>query len=202
MSAGLTLQHVNVKLFAVDPAAVNLEDYSAVFNAWIQAQDMDELLVDVADYRHVHHGPGILLIGHEADYGLDNTHGRLGLLYNRKAPVQGRAAERLAQALATALRAARRLEQGQGLRFNTGELLLFVNDRLIAPNNEATLAALQPALDEALGALFGGRAYSAARNPDPRERFSLHITTPAALTLEALLANIDPAAEPTRAAAP
>ena len=44
---------------------------------------MKKLLLDVADYKHVQEGPGIVLIGHEADYSLDLGGGRAGLVYDR-----------------------------------------------------------------------------------------------------------------------
>ena len=187
----MDLQHINVKLFVAEPETVDLEAYAVVFNQWIQAQDFEELLVDVADYRHVHHGPGVLLIGHEADYSLDNTGGRLGLLYNRKAPVEGSPAERLAQALRAALRAARRLEQDQGLQFHTRELLILVNDRLLAPNTEATFAAVTPALTTVLDTLYAGAGYSLSRSLDPRERFNVSVRVEAALGVETLLGNLE-----------
>ena len=85
----MNVQHINLKLFIANPEAVKLEEFGAVFNNWIQRRVTLELLIDVADYLHVHNGPGILLIGHEADYSLDNRAGRLGLLYNRKAQLDG-----------------------------------------------------------------------------------------------------------------
>jgi len=33
------------------------------------------LLIDVADYAHVPDGPGVILIGHDVDYGIMNRHG-------------------------------------------------------------------------------------------------------------------------------
>jgi hypothetical protein len=186
----MDLQHVNVKVFAAEPAAVDLADYSAIFNAWIQAQDMEELLVDVADYRHVHHGPGMVLIGHEANYSLDESGGRLGLLYNRKARVGGGPAAALRQAIGSALRAARRLENEHGLRFKADELHIVVNDRLLAPNTAATLTALQPALEAVLAALYAGAALSIERDPEPRERFNLHVSARASLNINDLLQNL------------
>ena len=85
----MNLQHINIKFYLEHPETVNLADFDTVFNSWIQGQRLEELLIDVADYLHVHHGPGILLIGHEADYSLDNRAGRLGLLYNRKEQLDG-----------------------------------------------------------------------------------------------------------------
>ena len=55
-----------------------------VFHQWVGEKSMDELLIDVADYRHVSDGPGILLVGLEGDYGIEEAGGRFGLRYTRK----------------------------------------------------------------------------------------------------------------------
>ena len=60
-----------------------------VFHRWIREQAMPELLIDVADYSHVPAGPGVMVIGHEANYSVDNRENRLGLLYNRRAALEG-----------------------------------------------------------------------------------------------------------------
>src|SRR6266545_7349884 len=137
----MNIQHVNVKFYLEGPETVNLADYAAIFNAWIQQQRLEELLIDVADYLHVHNGPGIMLIGHEADYSLDHRAGRLGLLYNRKAQLDGTTHEKLAQAVRAALTAAQILEKENGLKFNGSEVQLIVNDRLLVPNIAETFAA-------------------------------------------------------------
>src|SRR5437762_11882508 len=103
------IQHVRVKIFASE-AAVDLGDAIPVFHRWIQDRVCPEMLIDVADYRHVPRGPGVLLIGHEANYSLDNAKGRLGLLYSRK-QAGGSAQENLSQAWDSAVAACRLLEQ-------------------------------------------------------------------------------------------
>ena len=107
----MNTQHINVKFFIENPESVNLADYSAVFNLWIQKHALEELLIDVADYLHVHNGPGLMLIGHEADYSLDNRAGRLGLLYNRKEQLEGTIQEKFAQAVCADLTADQLLEK-------------------------------------------------------------------------------------------
>jgi hypothetical protein len=130
----MNVQHVNVKFFLQNPETIELAGYAAVFNSWIQQQRLEELLIDVADYLHVHHGPGMMLIGHEADYSLDHRAGRLGLLYNRKAQVEGTTQEKLTQAVRAALTAAQILERENGLRFDGSEIQVIINDRLLVPN--------------------------------------------------------------------
>src|SRR5215217_8367879 len=123
----MNVQHINVKFFIENAETVNLADYPAIFNSWIQKHTLQELLVDVADYLHVHHGPGIMLIGHEADYSLDQRAGRLGLLYNRKGQLNGTSLEKLAHAARAALTAAQILEQENGLKFIGSEVQVIVN---------------------------------------------------------------------------
>src|SRR5208283_4300849 len=106
----MEFQHVNVKLFLKNAEELDLEALIPVFHRWIQAQAKGELLLDVADYRHVHSGPGVVLIGHQGNYCLDNTGGRLGVRYNRKAVLEGNDQDRLVQATQAALDACRRLE--------------------------------------------------------------------------------------------
>jgi hypothetical protein len=187
-------QHLTVKFFLAEPEGLDLEPFIGVFNGWIQAQAFEGLLVDVADYRHVHHGPGLVLIGHEANVSLDQSAGRPGLLYHRKARVDGPPAGRVRQALAAALRAALKLERENGLRFDGAEVELAVNDRLHAPNTDATFESARPALEEALDGLYAGAAYRLARTSrDPRERFTVHATASAPFSLEALARNLEAA---------
>src|SRR5512135_1672491 len=156
----MNVQHINIKFFIENPEEVKLEKYSGVFNNWIQRGVMPELLIDVADYIHVHNGPGVILIGHEADYSLDNRAGRLGLLYNRKAPLEGTTQEKLAQAARAALTAAHLLEKENGVKFSGREAEVILNDRLLVPNTTDTFAALEPELKTFFEALYNGTGYS------------------------------------------
>ena len=114
----MELQHVNVKLYVENPEGTDLEVLIPVFHNWIQDQVCEELLIDVADYRHVHQGPGVVLIGHEANYSLDNTDNRLGVRYNRKALIAGSNQDRFTQATRAALTAYRRLDSDPRVQEN------------------------------------------------------------------------------------
>jgi len=172
-------QHVRVKIFARRP--VDLDGAIPVFHRWIQEHACPEMLIDVADYRHVPNGPGVLLIGHEAAYSLDNTRGRLGVLYSRKL-AGGSAQENLAQAFDAALTAARRLQaepefQGK-LQFNPGDCEISINDRLLAPNTPDTYLSLKPELDRFLTERWGAGSYSIEPRGEPRELFCVHVQNP------------------------
>jgi hypothetical protein len=186
----MNVQHLNIKFYLENPETVNLADYAAVFNTWIQQQRLEELLIDVADYLHVHHGPGIMLIGHEADYSLDNRAGRLGLLYNRKAQLDGTTQDKLVQAVRAALTAAQLLEQENGLRFNGSEVQVIINDRLLVPNTEETFDSLEPDLKRFFGRLYAGANYVLTHNADLRERFTVDVKTASSFDIATLLKHL------------
>jgi len=187
----IELQHINVKLMVKDPENVDLEAVVPVFHTWIQGQIFDELLLDVADYSHVPDGPGIVLIGHEADYALDNTGGRLGVRYNRKAPAPGSNRERLVQATRAAVIAFQRLEQGFNLHFNEREIEIVINDRLLAPNTNVSRQAAEPDLREFLDQLLAGAGYSLQYPTERRKLFGVSVTTAREFSIEELLANLN-----------
>jgi hypothetical protein len=175
----MQLQHVNVKLLVQSGGAARLEPLIPVFHNWIETQNGDELLIDVADYTHVPAGPGVVLIGHEGNYSVDNTDNRLGVRYNRKAALDGGNQECLAQAARAALTACRRLEGEPHLdgkfRFNGQDIEIFVNDRLIAPNTAATRAAFDADFHSFSQKLFRGKEYSISYGDDPRSLFTAYI---------------------------
>lgn len=191
----MNIQHVNIKFYLENPENVHLADYGPVFNTWIQNQRLEELLIDVADYLHVHNGPGMMLIGHEADYSLDNRAGRLGLLYNRKEQLEGTTQEKLAQALRATLIAAQILEEENGLTFNGSEVQVIINDRLLVPNTDEAFAALEPELRAFFGRLYSGAEYLLVHHNDPRERFTVNVKTESNFKLEELLKNLSVEAE-------
>jgi len=185
------MQHFNVKIFAREPVEIDLAELIPVFHRWIQENSCDELLIDVASCRHLHGGPGVLLIGHEANYSLDNAYDRLGLLYNRKAPVEGGPQAGLRQAFHAALHACFLLEREETLRgklrFDAGDCEVIVNDRLLAPNTEETLAMLRPDLEAVFNALHGPGAWTIERKAEPRERFRVGVRATAPLKPSAVL---------------
>jgi hypothetical protein len=169
-----TMQHVNIKIFAEQAEGLDCTAAIAVFQRWIQAGGLPETLVDVADYSHVPAGPGVLLIGHEANYSLDHARNRAGLLYARKAAGDGEPVRALRQAYDAALNAANRLEAEpefwSRLRFNPGEIEITLNDRLLHPNTEESWQSVRPAVEAFLDGLFGSGAWQLAREGGPRER--------------------------------
>jgi hypothetical protein len=190
----MQLQHVNVKLLVQNPQDVDLEPLIPVFQSWIQEPSNGELLLDVADYRHVEAGPGVVLIGHEGNYSVDNTDNRLGVRYNRKAVLNGSNQDRLEQAARAALSACRRLEEeprlGGKLRFNGREFEIFINDRLLAPNSDETRKAVNSDLRAFSQKLFQGSEFSISYENDPRKLFAATLKTEKPISVADLLQRL------------
>jgi hypothetical protein len=190
----MDLQHVNVKLLLQHPGEVDLEPLIPIFHGWIQNQVWEEMLLDVADYRHVDAGPGVIVIGHQADYSVDNTDNRLGVRYNRKTALDGTNQDRLAQATRSALKACQRLESEPSLdgkvRFNGQEIEVFINDRLVAPNRDTTREALSSEFQNFFQKLFGGSEYSLSYGRDPRRLFAVSVKTSRPFAVADLLNNL------------
>lgn len=66
------------------PNGVDIDGIIPVFHGWIQRGAVPGALIDVADYRHVHNGPAVMLIAHELDYTLDLAQGGIGMTVTRK----------------------------------------------------------------------------------------------------------------------
>jgi hypothetical protein len=188
------LQHINVKLQLEHPEKLDLDAVIHVFHSWIQDQVCEELLLDVTDYRHVHHGPAVVLIGHEADYSIDNTDGRLGVRYNRKAPLDRNNQDRLAQGVRAALAAIECLQKDIRLNgkcnFNGRDVELFVNDRLLAPNGPETRHALESEFLAFARDLFGGVKHAMTFESDRRRLFGATIKAEQRVTVADLLENL------------
>jgi hypothetical protein len=191
----MNLQHVNVKLPLANPAELHLDPLIPIFHSWIRDKVFDELLLDIADYQHVPGGPGVVLIGFDGDYSVDNTDHRLGVRYNRKTPLDGSNQDRLKQAARAALIAAQRLEADSRLngmlRISGQEIEIFFNDRLLAPNTEATRKAAEPELKIFLQTLFRGADFSISYPTDSRKLFGAAARTSQPFSATDLLANLD-----------
>jgi hypothetical protein len=144
---------IGVKFFFTS-STKPLKDFIPVFHGWIQQQALPgHMLLDVHDYSHVHHGPGILLVAHEANLSIDEAEGSRGLAYIRKQPAS------LKEIIAAANEAAKLL----GEPFDAGTFEVFVNDRLA----NVTVAQIAEAT--------GGKA--TPKQTDPRARLTFVVKT-------------------------
>ena len=169
----MDLQKLGIKFFMTNPNAVPVLDFIPVFQKWIQGQVIpNHMLIDIHNYSHIHNGPGILLVAHEGNFSIDMADARTGLLYYRKQPN--------GDAVKTALHACALLEKepafGGRIQFRKDEVEVVANDRLVAPNEDATLAELEPVLSAALKGALGAKNFRISRtSSDPKERFSARV---------------------------
>lgn len=187
------LQRINIKVYFEDAQALSAEESFRIFNSWIPTTP-DEVLIDVADYSHVPEGPVTLLVGHDANYSIDNYHAELGLLYSRKQPADGDLSTRLTSALRAVLKACQRLEAEPSLagkvKFRGSEILLIANDRLNAANDAESENALRAELEPVLAKLFAGAEYAIERDATPQLRLNLRIRAKTDANTATLLGNL------------
>ncbi len=185
----MELQHINVKIHMAAPAEPRLDESILIFHRWIREKKTPEMLIDVADYAHVPLGPGVMVIGHEASYSIDiGAENRPGLLYNAKVKREGANADRIAHALGQAVRAADLLEQDElwkgKVKFQTDEIEIVVNDRLLAPNDPSTYEAVKGDIDEGIKRVLGANDFSAEyAQGDSRRRFTVIVRCSAGVSV-------------------
>ncbi len=177
------IYRLGAKVHLVGTEGIDFGDFIEVFNRWIQDQPIaGHLLIDVHDYRHVQHGPGVLLVGHQGNFSLDFGAGRPGLVYYRKQPLGSDLSSNVRAVLVTLLRACRLLEDSSGVevKFATGEVEVFANDRLLAPNKKDAKASFQEALTSVLHVIANGNGECLLQEGDPRERLAVTLKFPEA----------------------
>lgn len=191
----MALQKVNVKLFAENREELPLPHFIEVFNSWIQRSDGD--YYDLADYSHMHTGPGIILVSHAVNISVDETGNRRGLLYNQKGLLNGSNRENLRRIFRLALENCRKLEKESSLqgrlRFVGNEALVIINDRLLAPNTPETFDAVKLDLEEFARELYAGTAFTLEHCNDRRQRFSVLLRGEGEFDVSKLLKNLEQA---------
>jgi hypothetical protein len=173
----MNIERFCIKFFTRPGPDINEASFIDIFHEWIRLKKLGGILLDVADYRHVPQGPGVMLITHEINFAMDHTDGRFGLLAQRKLG-QGRShRECLLEVLRATVALGALLEtdprmQGK-LSFEAGLFEYISNDRLTAPNDDATFAAIQSDLAAAAAFIYPKRGVSITRvQNDPRARLT------------------------------
>lgn len=172
-------KRISIKFHAEAAPGFDIAQVVPVFHRWVREHAVEnELLIDVADYKHVVDGPGILLVGHEADYGLELVDGKLGLLYTRKREVGDSLTGAFQTLFAQSQAAARRLESEPelaGLRIHTDAADVAVLDRLHFENSDEGVDAIGPALEEVLAGVYSGGATARRVENDPRQPLTVRV---------------------------
>lgn len=191
VSQFVQLHRLSVRYFVVGGTPPDLEKAAPMFHSWIQERKLPGVLIDVADYRHVHQGPGVVLIGHDADWGIDAAAGRIGLLHTQKRWVDGDLPGRVETLLRGAIAAMKLIEADPAFagacRFDVGRAEIALLDRLRAPNDAAVAESARGAVVAAASVVYGGRAVQAARvEGDARDALKLRVEVAGSPPLAAL----------------
>ncbi len=188
----MELQKLNVKIFTTEPSKVPLTNFIDIFHRWIQ--ETDGVYHDVADYSHMVAGPGIVLVAKDAHVSIDETDHRHGLVYSQKSLLGGSNRDKLRSVLSSALVNCRRLEKepslGGKLKFNTSEILIWINDRLAAPNTEEAFQQINPEINALANRLYNEGKIDLAHDRDPRKPLNARIRSLVATDLETLLERL------------
>lgn len=191
----MAFHRMSVKYFVSEPEALDLAPLIGVFHSWIQKKCLDGQPIDVADYRHVFQGPGVMLIGHEFDYALDMGQGRPGLCYVRKRAMTGELSGDLGVAFHAVLVGCRMLTDERKIQppltFHTDEVILTLVDRLRAPNQKATIDVVRDEVSKFLNQLYGSSQVRVeADASDARGLCSLRIKAQTTSDLDTLLERL------------
>jgi hypothetical protein len=173
------LKQFDIRIAAKTWKGVDTDAFMGVLQRWIQKHSIPGVLIDVADYGHIHHGHGTILIAHEYNLSADYADGNLSLLLRVKRPAEATLAARIEAALRLAVQACGLLEQepefAGKLNFDRASFVFVANDRLLAPNTDATYAALKPVVEAAAKAALGGIGRMERVPNDPRERMTAQV---------------------------
>jgi len=163
---------------------VDLEPYVGVFHDWIRQSALEGLLIDVASYAHVPNGPGVVLIGHEFDYGVRIALGRVELTCRHKRDPKGEG-DVLRRCLRQLLRAAQLLERATKLSeapcFRASDLVFRSNDRLCCPNTPEVRSRVARSVGGVFCRALGIGNLDVASVGAEREALTLLFKRPAAL---------------------
>jgi hypothetical protein len=192
----LKANKVVIKLYLAEGVSVDQAEYIPVFHRFIREKIVPDIWIDVADYRHVHEGPGVMMIGHETNFAMDQGAGRTGLLFNRKRGDLGGLAENLNHAINSTLVLAKAMEEAPefkgALRFSTGRLYIGINDRLLAPNEVSTHVAVDALLKNSCTTIYGDETLSIEPVEERRELFGVHLSMQDAPALETMIERLQP----------
>lgn len=186
----MDIERFCLKFFA-RPGHVDEARFIPVFHEWIRLKSLPGTLIDVADYRHVPEGPGIMLISHEVNFAMEHGGGQFGLSAQRKSGSGANHQEwilDLAKRMAlfsSLLQSDARV--GSQLQLEGGSFLYLANDRLHAPNTAEAFAAIQPDLEAAASVFYGGQPVTVTRvQNDPRDRLAARVESTGAVELATL----------------
>ena len=191
-------QRLKIRFGISQATPVDLDKVIPIFHSWIQKEKAPATMIDVADYKHVPAGPGVMLVGHADDLGLDNGsrigEEQQGFYYVRK---HGRLedelplAERLQEIWLLAIQAGALLEAEPDLDIAIDPCNFEVSllDRLLYPHTAANIDEAESEVSSFLSRSLGGSDFTLVRSDtDFRESLSWLAKSSERMSLDTLAA--------------
>lgn len=173
----MDLERFAIKFFTRSEADVDEASLIDIFHDWIRLKRLNHVMLDVADYRHVPNGPGVMLVTHEVNYAMDRENGEFGLYAQRKRGDEATTQEKLLGLVKSTAQFGSLLESdsriGGKLKLEGGKFHYIANDRLNAPNTEEAFNTIKPELEAIATQIYPGKSVSVSRlNNDPGARLT------------------------------
>lgn len=172
------------------PSDLDIGGLIPVLHRIIQQRALDEIWIDVVDYRHVEDGPALLLVSHDAYFGIEHNARRSTVLYRRRRPHDGAVHERLREAADRLLRFAEYLQGEEalsGTTWRSDRWILSLHDRLLAPGGAPLGTAFEDALQCFQHRLWGSQEVVRRQAQDPAGPMAVAFSAEAHEPLETLL---------------
>lgn len=189
-------QRIKIRFGTAQSTPLNLDNLIPVFHRWIQEEKTPSTMVDVADYKHVPAGPGVMLVGHSDDLGLDT--GRRageeanGFYYVRKhsrlsdaQPLSKRLQEIWALTITTGMLL--EAESNLNVAIETSAVEVFLMDRLLYPRAAPNLHEAECEIRSGLSRVLGEFDFPMERSDvDEREPVSWLVKLPKGKSLASM----------------
>ena len=173
---------LSVKLLIQNAEDVDLKQFVPIFQRWIQQHTVEGMLIDVADYKHVPNGPGVILISHEGDYALSMTNGQPGVSYTYKQIAEDTLEGVLSTAFRRVTQAVNALaDESLNLDVDTSSVQVTFVDRLNFPSGGDLLEDVSVSVQSAVDSFYGGGAFTVIQT-DPRLPLTLQVTAEGVVT--------------------
>ncbi|MBL4890050.1 MAG: hypothetical protein JKX97_08550 [Candidatus Lindowbacteria bacterium] len=184
---------ISAKFFLSDSSTLDDDVLIPVFHEWIRKKALPELTIDVADYRHVAHGPKVMLITHEAHFIMDHANGKPGILCQRRLEGTGDSDAEITSLIKQTLVFCRRLEDDPATKdqcqFDGSQVLISFNDRLYTKNTDDDFKALSGLLEKSATQTYGSEHKIERISTDPRDLLTVAISSQAQPSLADLEAK-------------
>lgn len=189
----MSFQKLTIKVAIETPSELDVQSFMSTMGDWIQNETVPGTLIDVADYTHMVDGPGVVLVSHEANWGLDEQDGWKGLSYGVKIEKEETLAEQIIHAYKTVLIGCEAIEETprhDGLEFAVGNFTLVVNDRMTGVQNSENQAMLKEATESFLKDTLGCSDYSVTIETDSKKRLGVKVEANDAPSVKEGLAKV------------